>query len=130
MKTDFYSVAPAETAQAAARKMRDLNVGFLPVCEPDGVVVGTITDRDLAIRLVAEDLSASEPVGDLMTEEVVGCNPTDDVSIAEKLMAQCQKSRLLVIGEDGKLAGVISLSDIAQADPTWVGQTLGERLSP
>ena len=114
MKHNVECVSPEDPAQLAARKMRDENVGFLPVCDGSRKVLGTLTDRDLATRLVAENRPASTQVGDLMTPQVVSCRPTDDVSKAEQLMGKYQKSRIMCLDAEGRLAGVISLSDIVQ----------------
>jgi CBS domain-containing protein len=113
-----------ETCRAAARKMRDENIGFLPVCDREGRVLGTLTDRDLAIRLVAEGLQFDLPVGDVMSREVVACYPDDDLERAEQVMAASRKSRLVVLEGDGRLAGVLSLSDIAEHDVANVGATI------
>lgn len=117
MKKSPECVSMKDDAKTAARKMRDSNVGFLPVCDPDGRVVGTVTDRDLAIRLVAENMPGSTSVGDVMSREIVFCRPGDDVREAERRMARQHKSRMLVLDEAGKLLGVFSLSDIAQFEP-------------
>jgi CBS domain-containing protein len=114
MKRNVAYVSTADTAQHAAQKMRHANVGFLPVCTADRHVVGTITDRDLALRLVAEGRNVSTPIGELMTHEAVTCRPTDDLHRAEQIMSTHRKSRILCIDEQRQLVGVISLSDIAQ----------------
>jgi CBS domain-containing protein len=116
MKTTIACVSPVDSVEDAARMMRDENVGFLPVCDESREVVGTITDRDIAIRAVAESLPATTPVEDVMTSEVVSCSAQDDIEVAEQLMAENHKSRIMCMDEDGRLAGVISLSDIAQAE--------------
>ena len=113
-----------DTCRSAARRMRDSNIGFLPVCDRDGRVIGTITDRDLAVRLVAEGLQFDLPVGDVMSREVVACYPDDDLERAEQVMAAAQKSRLVVLDGDGRLAGVVSLSDIAEHDVANAGRTI------
>jgi CBS domain-containing protein len=119
MKTIVQSAALTDSVQSAARLMRDRNIGFLPVRDADGRVVGTITDRDIAIRVASEDQSSSGcPISDVMTPEVVSCLPTDDLARAEELMATHKKSRVVVIDESGTLCGVISLSDIAERDST------------
>jgi len=125
MKRDVECVTPNDTAQSAARRMLDENVGFLPVCEESKKVIGTVTDRDLAIRLVAGGLPGNSKIGEIMTREVVSCAPKDDIQKAEKLMAQNHKSRIMCV-EDGRLVGVISLSDIAQKDRGRAGETLAE----
>ena len=125
MKRDVECLLAQDTAQEAAKKMRDTNVGFLPVCDPGGKVVGTLTDRDLALRLVAENRSSTVVAAEIMTREVVACRPSDDIAKAEQVMGQKHKSRILCIDEQGKLRGVISLSDIAQhEDAARVGQTV------
>ena len=114
MKTDVECVSPADTIEDAARRMRDENLGFLPVCDESRQVLGTITDRDIAIRAVAESLPSATPVEDVMTGEVVSCSPKDSIDTALQLMAENHKSRIMCLDEDDRLAGVISLSDIAQ----------------
>jgi CBS domain-containing protein len=114
MKSAIECVAPTDSAGAAAKKMRDHNVGFLPVCDDNLQVLGTLTDRDLAIRVIADGRAATTSVAELMTHEVVCCRSTDNLSRAEELMGLFRVSRMLCVDEDGLLAGVISLSDIAQ----------------
>jgi len=117
MKQNIECVSPRDTAKTAARRMRDANVGFLPVCDDSNKVVGTVTDRDLAIRIVAEDRGAATPIQDVLTREVVACRPEDDLRKAEALMARFQKSRMMCLDDDGRLVGIISLSDIAEHEP-------------
>ncbi len=125
MKSTVECVTEQDNVQAAARKMRDQNVGFLPVCHDGKKVIGTITDRDIVVRACAEDRPASATrIGDVMTRQVVSCRPQDEVDKAEQLMSQHHKSRILCIDDSGKLAGVISLSDIAQHQADAGGQTL------
>ena len=128
MKKSPAFVSVKDDCRTAAVLMRDSNIGFLPVCDDDGRVVGTVTDRDLAIRLVASNMPASTSVGDVVTREVVSCKPGDDIREAERRMAREQKSRMLVIDEAGTLMGVFSLSDIAQfeLDSTRTARTLKE----
>lgn len=114
MKSSIECAAPTDSAGSAAKKMRDHNVGFLPVCDENLQVLGTLTDRDLAIRVLAEGRPDTTPVADLMTHEVVACRTSDNLSRAEELMGLFRVSRMLCVDEDGLLAGVISLSDIAQ----------------
>jgi CBS domain-containing protein len=94
--------------------MRDKEIGFCPVCDDSGRVVGTLTDRDLTIRVLAERRRPEETcAGDVMSRGVVACRPTDDLLIAERLMSEHKVSRMLCVDESGKPVGVISLSDIA-----------------
>ena len=125
MKPGVECLSPSSTAHLAAQKMRDLNIGFLPVCDPARKVLGTVTDRDLAIRLLAEDRPSSVPVTDLMTQPVVTCRPDDDIRTVQKLMGQHHKSRIVVVDESGRAVGIISLSDIAQhVEEIGAGQTM------
>lgn len=114
MKRDVECLSPKDTVEAAAVRMRDENVGFLPVCDASGKVLGTLTDRDIVVRVLATKKPSSSPVETIMTKEVVGCRPQDDIQKAEQLMAQKHKSRIMCLDDGGRLVGIISLSDIAQ----------------
>ena len=115
MKKDLFVVGPYDTVQTAAQRMRNTNIGFLPVTDASERVIGVLTDRDIALRVAAADRSASGClVGEVMTPDLVCCRATDDISLAESLMVEHQKSRMLVTSEEGYLQGVVSLSDIAQ----------------
>jgi CBS domain-containing protein len=124
MKRNVECISPDESAVLAAQKMRDQNIGFLPICDDDMSVLGTITDRDIAIRLVAEGLPGSTPVEEVMTPEVVACKPSDDVRKVEQLMGRHQKSRIMCLDDDGHLIGVVSLSDIAQHEGKRAVETM------
>ena len=115
MKTDVECLSPTDSVHSAAECMRSENVGFLPVCS-DGRVIGTVTDRDLAIRVLATHRDGLTQLGDVMTREVVKCRPDDNLRTAEELMAQYRVSRIVCVGDDDKLEGIISLSDIAQRE--------------
>jgi CBS domain-containing protein len=116
MKKSVECMSPQETVQAAARRMRDENVGFLPVCDQAKKVLGAVTDRDLAIRVLADGKSGSTRVEEVMTREVIACRPEDDLHKAEDLMARNHKSRIMCVDREGYLVGVISLSDIAERE--------------
>jgi CBS domain-containing protein len=106
MKKSVIRADENDSVQIAAGYMRDANIGFLPVCDEAGRVVGTLTDRDIAIRVDAEGKTAAAcRVGDIMTRESISCAATDDLGRAESLMAEFQKSRMLVTDEDGVLEG-------------------------
>jgi signal-transduction protein with cAMP-binding, CBS, and nucleotidyltransferase domain len=107
--------------------MRDESIGFVPICDQEGKPVGTITDRDLAIRVLAEGRSADEKVGACMTREVVSCKLGDDAQDAERLMRERRKSRIIICDEAGTVKGVISLADIVEAESEQAaGKTLQE----
>jgi len=114
-----------ESAALVAQRMRSANVGFLPVCTDSGEVIGTITDRDLAIRVVADALDAlSTPVIALITRGVVTCSPSDPIAVAEDLMRTYQKSRIVCVDRWRRPVGVLSLTDIADADWRRSGRIL------
>jgi CBS domain-containing protein len=118
MKASVITVREHDNIQAVARLMRDNNIGFVPVVDDERRAMGTITDRDIVLRLVADDVSASScQVADLMTREIVACRPQDDISLAQELAKRYKKSRILVLDDDDILRGVISLSDLADRLP-------------
>jgi CBS domain-containing protein len=113
MSRDLFSIGPDDTVMSAACRMRDANVEFLLVCNAAGTVVGTLTERDVAVRLAAEDRIASRSsVDDIMTPEVVSCLATDDLARAHELMAQERTPRVLVTNDEGRLQGVVRLRDV------------------
>ena len=124
MKRDISCLSPQASVQSAAATMRDQNLGFLPVCDDSDHVLGTVTDRDIAIRVVADQRSAQTTAEEIMTPEVVACLAEDDIEEAQQLMAQHRKSRILCLDDDGRLAGVISLSDIADRLGDGAARTL------
>ncbi|HEV8547539.1 MAG TPA: CBS domain-containing protein [Polyangiaceae bacterium] len=125
MKSAIECVGPGDSAETAAQRMRDHNVGFLPVCNDELRVVGTLTDRDIALRVVAEHLPGGTPVETIMTRDIVACRPSDDIQHAEELMGLFRVGRILCTEEDGTLTGVLSLSDVAAHESsTRVAQTL------
>jgi CBS domain-containing protein len=110
-----------------ARMMKEENIGFVPICNGSGEPIAAVTDRDLAIRVLAEGRSADEPIDSFATRDVVSCRSGDDIRDAARLMRERRKSRVMVCGDDGKLQGVISLADIADAQPEpEAGRTLQE----
>jgi len=78
-----------------------------------------VTDRDLAIRLVAADLPIDTPVSRIMTKTpVLSVRPDDDLHVLERKMAEQRRSRALVVDKEGHLVGVVSLSDVVSAEPS------------
>lgn len=138
MRKDVERVLPMAPASEAARRMRERNVGFLPVCDESGKVLGTVTDRDLALRVLGERRDPDVPVRDIMTPGVVACRPHDDLADAERRMAELRKSRIVCVDAAGRLVGVISLSDLVQRDEPaaavrtmrWVTSRKTDRAAP
>jgi CBS domain-containing protein len=108
------TIDTAGSAVDAARMMRDEDVGLIPIVESDHLV-GTVTDRDIAVRLVAEGKSPEKTrVADIASRELVTIDPDQDVDEALRLMAKHQVRRLPVVEEDGKLVGIVAQADIAK----------------
>ena len=98
----------------AARAMRDWGVGAILVVS-NGSLYGLVTDRDLVVRAVAEERGADEPVGPLSSANLIGVDADADVHEAMRLMRQHGVRRLPVL-ENGQVAGIVSLGDLAMQD--------------
>lgn len=122
MTRDPRTLTEASPVLEAARVMRDEDVGIVPIVEGDRLV-GTITDRDIAIRVVAEGRNADTPVADVASRELVTIDPQQDVEEAMRLMARHQVRRLPVVEEDGRLVGILAQADVAKHAP---GESTGE----
>jgi CBS domain-containing protein len=123
-------IAQDGTLQEAAHLMRDLNVGFLPVDDGDRLV-GMVTDRDITVRATAAGLDPrTTPVREAMTPELVYCFQDQDIRDAARLMKDKQIRRLAVLNRERRLAGILTLGDLAvhTGDEQLVGETL-ERIS-
>ena len=119
MTRDVVVMQPDDSLQSAAKKMRDRNIGFLPVCDGEELI-GVISDRDITIRALADGMDVNIMLGrDLMTSPAIYCFEDQDVSEAAKIMEENQIRRLVVLSRDEKrLVGVISLGDLARNEPT------------
>jgi CBS domain-containing protein len=104
---------PDHTLRQAARLMSEEDVGALPVAERDRLV-GMITDRDIAIRGVAEGLGPETRVRDVMTGQLRYCFEDEDVADVAQTMARLQMRRLAVMNRDKRLVGIVTLADIAR----------------
>jgi CBS domain-containing protein len=114
----------------AARLMRDEDAGIVPVVEDGDRLEGVITDRDIAIRVVAEGRDPNEAkVRDAMSDRLVTIDPDQDVDEAMRLMGEHQVRRLPVCEEDGRLVGVLAQADVARhGEDSRTGETV-ERIS-
>ena len=109
------TVQPGDTLQAAAQAMDELNVGVPPVCEGDRLV-GLVTDRDIVIRSVSAGQDPrTATVADAMTTDPRTLNADDSVMDAIQMMEEQQLRRVPVLDGEGKLAGIVSLGDLAAA---------------
>ncbi|MFP4521153.1 MAG: CBS domain-containing protein [Fibrobacterota bacterium] len=97
----------------AAQKMKELNTGILPVYDENDIQ-GVITDRDIVIRAVGEELNPSKTsVGEIMSKHVFFCNEYDSLADAAVRMEESKIRRLLVKDDSGLISGILSLGDIA-----------------
>ena len=125
MTANPQSVSADQTIVDAARIMRDEDAGLVPVVEGDRLV-GTLTDRDIAVRVVAEGRDPqSTNVREVASTDLVTIDPQQDLSEALRLMAQHQVRRLPVVEEDGRLVGILAQADVARhADEEQVGEVV------
>ena len=112
MSRDVQVIGPDMTIRDAAKKMRDGDFGMLPVGEDDRMI-GTISDRDIAIRAVAEGKDSATKVRDVMSEGVAWAFEDDSVEEAAKIMSKRQVRRLPVVDRDKRLVGIVALGDFA-----------------
>jgi CBS domain-containing protein len=117
MKTDVQCCAVSDDVGIVAERMREKNIGFVPICSTDGSVIGTITDRDLALRVLGDHRNPEwTTAGDVMTADLICCSPDDDLGVAEQLMSKHKVSRIVCVDEQRRPVGVISLSDVAETE--------------
>lgn len=110
-----------------AAMMRDGDMGAVPVVD-DGKLIGIVTDRDIVVRAVATGKTADTPIGEVMTTELFTVAPDDFVFEAIRLMGDKQVRRMPVVSEDGSLAGIIAIADVAleMEDEKEIAETLEE----
>jgi CBS domain-containing protein len=108
-------IEPNQTIRDAAQLMAEMDAGLMPVREGDRLV-GMITDRDIAVRAVAQGRGPDTPVREVMTDEVKYCFEDEDTAAVERNMAEIQVRRLPVLTRDKRLVGILSLGDLAMSD--------------
>lgn len=122
MTADAASVRVHDSLELVARRMRDLDVGALPICNDDDRLAGMVTDRDIAVRAVAEGVDASTEVGTLAQGKPVTIGADDPIDEALRTMARHGVRRLPVIDGD-RLVGMLSQADIARSlDESQTGE--------
>jgi len=118
MSHDVQWILPRETTVAAAKLMAFHDLGVLPVCTADGKPVGVLTDRDIALRVVGKDrLAAQTLVEDVMSPAVRFVADDCSVEHVGEVMGEAGVARLLVLDQDGRFAGVVSLADLLVHSP-------------
>jgi CBS domain-containing protein len=132
MTRDVEVVRPNDTLATAAARMKELNIGSMPVCDGRRLM-GMLTDRDITVRATSagRDPMATR-VQEMMTPEVITTFDEDDVDKAAKTMQQHQIRRLPVVDRAHQLVGIVSIGDLAveTGDDKLIGQTLEEISEP
>ena len=127
MSRDVQVISPDMSIKEAAIKMRDGDFGMMPVGEDDRMI-GTLSDRDIVIRAVADGLNADTKVRDVMSEGVAWAYEDDSVENAAMIMSEWQVRRLPVVDRDKRLVGIVALGDFAveSSDIQPVAEALSE----
>jgi len=123
MTSEVQVVQPDDTLQDAAAIMAEQDVGALPVCDGSRLQ-GMITDRDIAVRAVANGRDADTPVREVMSEDVIWCSEDDGTQDVLERMGQRQIRRIPVVDANRNLVGIVSLGDLAIEDEENVDEAL------
>jgi CBS domain-containing protein len=113
MTTDVQTVSADQSAREAASFMLRAEAGSIPVCDGDKVI-GMITDRDIAVRGVAEGRGPDTPISELMSENIICAHEDDDVKSVAQRMSEEQVRRLPVVDAEDRLVGIVSLGDLTR----------------
>ena len=122
------AVTPDTTVQEAAQLLKSEDVGSLPIVE-EGRLTAVVTDRDLAIRVLAEGRGAETTVREVASQDLVTIDPQQGLDEAARLMAEHQVRRLPVVEEDGRLVGMLAQADVAQAGHDQLTGEVVEKIS-
>jgi len=126
MSKDVQVARPGDTLQAVAERMRAGDFGFMPVADGD-TLIGTITDRDIAIRAVAGGAACTAPVVEYITRDPHTARADDDLQTVLDAMGSKQIRRLPVLDKDDRLVGVVSLGDLSiRVKEKYAGEALEE----
>jgi CBS domain-containing protein len=128
MTRDVQTVRPDQTAREAAGFMLSADAGAIPVTDGDRLM-GMITDRDIAVRGVAQGHGPDTPVRDLMSSDIVAARIDDDTDEVAARMSQAQVRRLPVLDDQQKLCGIVSLADLTQKGDGYDAEQVLEGVS-
>lgn len=125
MTKDPITVRPDDSAQKAASLMKESHIGPIPVLDRESKLIGIVTDRDLAIKVVAEGRSSDTKVSDVMSRNLFTCGPDDNVKDASALMETHQVRRIPIVDDQGYLLGIVAQADLARTGkPDQVAKTV------
>jgi CBS domain-containing protein len=116
--------SPEQSIRDCARAMADIGAGLLPVAK-DNLLVGMITDRDIAIRAVAAGKGPETPVREVLSKAVLYCFEDQEVDQIAKSMGEARIRRLPVLARDKRLVGILSLGDVALHRPGVAADAVG-----
>ncbi len=122
------TVEARTTVQEAARKMQSEDVGSLPIVEGERLIA-IVTDRDIAVRVVAEGKGPETTVGEIASQDLVTIDPQQSLDEAARLMGEHQLRRLPVCEEDGRLVGILAQADVAQSGHDTLTGDVVEQIS-
>lgn len=114
MTVDVETCKPESTLQEVASKMREINVGSIPICE-EGRLVGIVTDRDIVVRGIAEQIPNDAAIAEILSEEVITGTANLTVEEAAELMATHKIHRLPIVANE-RVIGIVSLCDLVAKD--------------
>jgi CBS domain-containing protein len=123
MTRDVRVATPGQPIRDVARMMAEIDAGALPVGENDRLI-GMITDRDIAVRAVAQGKGPDTPVREVMSTEVLYCYEDDELDRVAKNMGDVQVRRLPVVNRDKRLVGIVSLGDLAKNEKEAGGKAV------
>lgn len=116
MSRDVRSVGPVDRLDQAARIMWEHDCGCVPVVDGGGRALAMLTDRDICMAAYTQGRTLAEiPVASAMSRQLYGCGPMDDLAVAQQVMHEHKVRRLPVLGFEGQLLGLVSLSDLVRA---------------
>jgi CBS domain-containing protein len=125
-------LTPDSTAREAAQLMKEMDTGIIPVVESGSSkkLVGVVTDRDIAVRLVADGKTADALVSDVMSAgNIATCGPTDDVDRVMETMSREQVRRIPIVDERGALVGIVAQADIVRKADDKKAERTVEKIS-
>ena len=129
MTRDVRVISPDDTIERAAQIMDQSDAGVLPVGEGDRLI-GMITDRDIAIRGIAQGAGPDARVRDVMSQEVKYCYDEEETEDVLDNMAEIQVRRMPVVDSDTRLVGIVSIGDLAKEEARESGEALSDIARP
>ncbi|HZN27216.1 MAG TPA: CBS domain-containing protein [Burkholderiales bacterium] len=130
MTHDVRLAKPEQTIREAARIMAEIDAGSVPVSDNDRLV-GMITDRDIAVRAVAQGKSPDTKIGEVMSHEVLYCFEDEELEEVSRNMGDVKVRRMPVVNRDKRLVGIISLGDLARhEEPAETGHAMSDIARP